>query len=268
MRIGAYSFILSGSVPQNLAHFQCAIQQAAERDVRLLAFPECSLTGYPCEEIEKPGDIDFDATANAILQLQGAAEEHHVHLVFGAVEKSGSVFYNSVYLISPGNQAEVFYRKRALWGWDRDSFQPGNDSGGVLAIEGFQIGVRICYEVRFPEYFRELYRQKTDCNIVLFCDRTELDSIERYDLIRSHLLTRAVENVTPIISVNNCASYQTAPTMAIDEDGKVAAELTRQEEGLLVFDLVHRESVSFSAEGRRANSDRLVKETESKTRVG
>lgn len=268
MRIGAYSFILSGSVPQNLAHFQCAIQQAAGQDVRLLAFPECSLTGYPCEEIEKPGDIDFDATANAILQLQGAAEEHHVHLVFGAVEKSGSVFYNSAYLISPGNQAEVFYRKRALWGWDRDSFQPGNDDGGVISIDGLRFGVRICYEVRFPEYFRELYRQKTDCSLVLFCDRTEMDSMDRYNLIKAHLLTRAVENVTPLVSVNNCAKYQTAPTMAIDEDGNVLAEQPRQEEGLLVFDLVPRESISFSAEGRRVNSNRLVGETEDKTRAG
>ncbi|MEA5048904.1 MAG: carbon-nitrogen hydrolase family protein [Eubacteriales bacterium] len=268
MRIGAYSFQLTESVSQNVERFLYAIHLAAEQNVRLLVFPECSLTGYPCEEIGKPDDIDFDMVDCAISQLQDSAKKYGIHLVFGAVEKSGNVFYNSAYSIYPGEKAEVLYRKRALWGWDRDSFQPGYDDGGVISIDGLRFGVRICYEVRFPEYFRELYRQKTDCNLVLFCDRTEMDSMDRYNLIKAHLLTRAVENVTPLVSVNNCAKYQTAPTMAIDEDGNVLAEQPRQEEGLLVFDLVHRKSISFSAEGRRVNSNRLVGETEDKTRAG
>ena len=60
-----------------------------------------------------------------------------------------------------------FYDKRALWGWDRDNFTEGQNEG-IFEIGGITIGVRICFEIRFPEYFRELYKQRTDLNVVLF----------------------------------------------------------------------------------------------------
>ncbi len=34
-------------------------------------------------------------------------------------------------------------------------------------------GVRICYEVRFPKFFRELYKKSTDLNVILFYDVAE-----------------------------------------------------------------------------------------------
>lgn len=46
------------------------------------------------------------------------------------------------------------YDKRALWGWDKDNFTPG-EGGGIIEYGDIKIGIRICFEVRFPEYFRE-----------------------------------------------------------------------------------------------------------------
>ena len=46
---------------------------------------------------------------------------------------------------------------------------------GIFEIAGISVGVRICFEVRFPEYFRELYARKTDLNVVLFYDVSDVD---------------------------------------------------------------------------------------------
>ena len=46
--------------------------------------------------------------------------------------------------------------------------------------------------MRFPEYFRELYARKTDLNVVLFYDVSDVDDTGRYDLIKGQLQTRAV----------------------------------------------------------------------------
>lgn len=64
--------------------------------------------------------------------------------------------------------------------------------------DDFKIGVRICFEVRFPEYFRELYKADTDFNVVIFYDVANKDDIERYELIKAHLKTRDVENINII----------------------------------------------------------------------
>lgn len=46
MRIGAYQFAISGDVNENYKEIEKAIYLAKHKDVQLLIFPECSLTGY------------------------------------------------------------------------------------------------------------------------------------------------------------------------------------------------------------------------------
>ena len=149
-----------------------------------------------------------------------------------------------------------WYDKRALYGWDEENFSKGKEAG-VFEIGGCTFGVRICFEVRFPEYFRELYRVQTDCNIILFYDVAETDDVNRYNLIRSHLVTRAVENVTPIFSVCATKPYQTAPTCYIDASGKVLAECERNHEAMLVWEFTKKD-LNFGEIGRKKISDQLL----------
>ena len=118
--------------------------------------------------------------------------------------------------------------------------------------------VRICFEVRYPEYFRELYRENTALNIILFYDVADSDDIERYELIKSHIRTRAVENVTYTMSVNSIRPYQTAPTGIFDKSGRTINELKRNKENLLIYDFKNIAD-DFGEKGRRSISDVLTK---------
>lgn len=112
-------------------------------------------------------------------------------------------------------------------------------------------------EVRFPEFFRELYREKAELCLVSFCDISQKENKERYELIKAHLRTRAVENVFTVLSVNDISSFQTAPTAVIDPNGSVLLEMERNKEGLLIYDYV-RSKDNFGMSGRKEISDRLV----------
>ena len=241
-----------------MIHINSAVTEAARNGVELLFLPECALTGYPKDSYTIKG-IDFQQVENTFINLEKLATESDLFIVTGTAECSEGKYYNSAVLVMPGKKTEAIYRKRALWGWDADNFSPGENDDGVLELNGFRIGVRICFEVRFPEYFRELYRKNVDCAVVMFHDTLEEDSLERYDLIKSHLKTRAVENVFPILSVNSAAKYQTAPTAAIDQNGVVVSELPRHEEALLIFELDNVTQNSFGAKGRKYISDMLIK---------
>lgn len=150
----------------------------------------------------------------------------------------------------------MIYHKRALWGYDKDNFCEGKNNG-VFVIDGIKIGIRICYEIRFPEFFRELYKEKTELNLVLFYDVSDKDDIERYELIKAHIRTRAVENVCYTLTADTIRPYQTAPTALFDRSGYVLRELTRNTEDLLVYDLSET-SLNFGELGRKSISDLLL----------
>ncbi len=255
MKIGAYQFAITNQICQNLAVMKKAILQASQRNVRLLVFPECALTGYPPRDMPSSSAVRCGERADACTALQSLTDECGMTVIVGSITGGHDGCHNSAIVFSP-RQPQQFYHKRALWGWDQDNFTPGMEDG-IFDIEGITIGVRICYEIRFPEFFRELYRARTDLNIVLFYDVSDRDDMDRYELITSHIRTRAVENVTFTLSVNTISPYQTAPTALYDRSGRTLSELKRQEEMLLVYDLEKTPS-DFGERGREQISDRLL----------
>ena len=225
VRIGAYQFAVSGSIDDNFHRIQEAILQAACENVRLLVFPECALTGYPPHDIEKPSFVEFDRLNNMYAHLQEVVNDKQIYVIVGSIIKDKDVYFNSALLFSPHQKMQAYY-KRALWGWDKENFSVGQKNG-IFNVDGWNIGVRICFEVRFPEFFRELYKENTDLNVILFYDTSSEENLDRYRLIKSHIITRAVESVTYTLTVNTCSSYQTAPTMLSDRSGCVLSELER-----------------------------------------
>ena len=256
MRLAAYQFGVTGDIRHNMEIISKAVHMAAGQNVELLIFPECAISGYPSRDIEKSSDLDPNAICNAITQIQALSDRFGIHIIIGT-SFFDEHYYNRAYFFSP-NQSAAWYGKRALYGWDEQNFVASIENG-IFQIGEFTIGVRICFEIRFPEYFRELYKAHTDLNIVLFYDVSDVDDTDRYHLIRSHLLTRAVENVTPFLSVNAISPFQTAPTCFIDASGKVLAETTRNQEGILIFDY-EKTAPNFGELGRIKYSDLLLEE--------
>ena len=68
---------------------------------------------------------------------------------------------------------------------------------------------------------------------------------------------RAVENVTPFLSVNATAPFQTAPTCFVDASGKVPAECARNKEELLIYNFEVK-APDFGEKGRIRYSDLLT----------
>lgn len=165
MRIGAYQFAVGSNITDNF-HAVCrGVEEAVRQNIRLLVFPECALTGYPPRDIKSAADVNFEELNVAYQEIKKMSEKYDMYILVGTITKEQNKYYNSARLISPGKTTEN-YHKRALWGWDKDNFTIGNKEG-IFAIDGIKIGVRICFEVRYPEYFRELYRENTVLNLSL-----------------------------------------------------------------------------------------------------
>lgn len=252
MRTGAYQFAVTGNVEDNFLKIKKAIKQAGEQNVELLVFSECALTGYPPRDFSDIAKVVFDRLNILYDEIQKLSDAYNMCILIGTISKCSKSFYNSALIFMPNKKIQI-YNKRALWGWDRDNFTAGNDRG-IVEFKDWKIGVRICYEIRFPEFFRELYKEHTDINIVLFNDVSDTDNMVRYDMIKAHIMTRAVENVTYTLTANTIFPFQTAPTILFDRSGRVLQEVKRNEEGLLVYDIIKQE-LDFGELGRKEISD-------------
>lgn len=227
---------------------------AKENLVELVIFPECALTVYPPKDIPDSTCIDFKIVDDICHKLQMLSDEKEISFIVGTIYRDEKI-YNRAILSQPYKNCQ-FYDKRALWGWDRDNFTEGQNEG-IFEIGDITIGVRICFEIRFPEYFRELYKRRTDLNVVLFYDVSDVDDHERYNMIKGHLQTRAVENVNTVISVDSIKPFQTAPTAVIGKSGEIIKECDRNKTELLIYDF-EKSDDDFGEQGRREISDSLV----------
>ena len=259
MRIGAYQFTVTGNAEENFAHIHVAIKKANQAKVKLLVFPECAVTGYPPYSMRAAADVDGAVVSSVHQRIRALSIKYGINLIVGTITKKDGKSYNTAMMFSPDGKV-VCYGKRALWGWDRDNFTAGNESG-ILEIDSWRIGVRLCYEVRFPEYFRELYREETDLNVILFFDSSSQENPERYRMIQAHIQTRAVENVCFTLAENAANACQTAPTAFFDRSGKMLCHLKPESEAMLVYDM-DQAPLDFGESGRKEISDFLLKQVE------
>jgi omega-amidase len=256
MKVGVFQFRGSDSISDNHESIKRAISKASQNKVRLLVFQECATCGYPPVETPSIEKINFEVLNSYSQEIKQLAHKYNMYIALGTIRELNSKHYNSIQLIAPNGELLGNYDKRALWGWDLDNFKQGQTLG-IYQIDDIKVGFRICFEVRFPEYFRELFKENVELCFVSFCDVSNEDSIERYDMIKAHLITRAVENVMTVISVNSTSHYQTAPTAVIDINGNIVSEAPRNQEYLIVYEY-KAPVMGFAQKGRLRYSLELL----------
>ena len=254
MRLAAYQFDVTGDVKKNTEKIKNAVLKAVENKADFIAFPECAISGYPPTDLPTSKDFDFEALPAVLKELQELSDAHKITILVGSIAFD-ETYVNRAFLIAPKRDIR-HYDKRALYGYDSDNFARGNNDG-IFEINGLKVGVRICFEARFPEYFRELYKAKTDLNVVIFYAVSDTDETDKYNVLRSHLISRAAENVTPVFAVDAITPFQSAPTCFINASGKVLNELDRNKEELLFYDF-EKSELNFGEIGRKRESDHLL----------
>jgi omega-amidase len=256
LTVGAFQFAACSDVSANLAAIERAMKRARDRGVRLLLTQECSLCGYPPQERDAAASVDQNAQLEALERIESLARQCGLFVVVGLITARGPSFLNSVCLVRPDGAREPFYHKRALWGWDAQSYVPG-EAGGMYEVDGIRVGTRICYEARFPEYFREFFREQVDLALVSLATVGDASDSAKADVYRAHLVSRASENAMWVLSANSTSQAQLARSCLIDPDGNVTAECSADEEDLLVG-VVTLAEPGFSAKGRIALSRALT----------
>jgi predicted amidohydrolase len=145
-----------GDKPANLARIRAFVEKAARRNVELIAFPECSITGYwflrhlSREDFAALAEPVFDGpSSQALLAL---AREFHIAIGAGLIEAGpDGKFYKAYVVAMPDGTA---HRHRKLHAFVSPFLTSGDEYTVFDTPQGWRVGVLICYDCNIIENAR------------------------------------------------------------------------------------------------------------------
>ena len=187
-------------VAANLQGLERAAIQAAASGAALLVCPEMSLTGYNigAEAVQRLAESSDGAMAQAVAAI---AQRAGTAIVYGYPERAadGAVF-NAAQCIDASGQRLANHRKTHLFGeLDRSMFSAASELSPLFELNGWRLGLLICYEVEFPENVRRLALAGAELIAVPTANMREFDFVAL-----SLVPTRAYENQCYVAYANHC----------------------------------------------------------------
>ncbi len=128
--------------------------------------------------------------------IQNLAEEHSSYVIGTGLEKAGSLYFNTLVMVSPEGKTIGTYRKIHPFQSERDVFAGGN-TATLFEIKGVNVGVEICYDVRFPEVSRRLALEGAE--VILMPAAFPDPRSAHWDNL---VMARAIENQLFVAAVN------------------------------------------------------------------
>lgn len=139
------------------------LDDPAARQCSLLVCPELFLSGYFVDDkLHERAETPSGSFAREACRL---AREHRCAIVYGYPERDGDHVYNAALCAGPDGRVAANHRKNLLPGdYEQHYFQPGWQPT-TLALQGWKIGMLVCYEAEFPEPARHYAR--AGCDLVV-----------------------------------------------------------------------------------------------------
>ena len=157
-------------VTANLAAVRHWVAAAAERGARLVVLPEnFAFFGPEARRAEIAERLE-DGVAPICSALRETCARHNLYLVAGGMpEQSGDPLrpYNTAAVFDPSGTLVGRYRKAHLFDVTlpngRELCESRTTTPGqraiVVDVDGFRVGLSVCYDLRFPLLYAELRRQ-------------------------------------------------------------------------------------------------------------
>lgn len=201
-----------------------------QEPVDLLIFPEMTLTGFTMQSAEFAEDLDGDT----VQYFSALARDKNCHILFGMIEKSVDKNFNTLVHLDQQGKIAVTYRKMHPYSYCGEDIHYGRgEQRKITTIKGLKAGLSICFDLRFPEFYR--YYGKEKVHLIVDVANWPDPRIEHW---RTLLKARAIENQCYVIGVNRVGDDPTLHyngfSSAFDPMGKALAEVENEEKLIVV----------------------------------
>ena len=244
--VAAIQMVSTDTVGKNLELTGKLIEEAAAKKAKLITLPEnFPLMGKHDEDRLAITETFNDGPLQLFLSEQ--SKRYKVWLLGGTIplvsDNPEKVFATSL-LFNPNGECIARYDKIHLFDvvLDKDdgesyreskTFKPGNDIV-VAQTEIGNIGLSVCYDLRFPEMYRKMHNK----NVQIITAPSAFTATTGKAHWKTLLKTRAIENLCYLIASNQGGVHANGRetwghSMIVDPWGEILAEV-KEETGIAI----------------------------------
>ncbi len=241
LRIATAQFPVSANINRNLAYIIDLAKQAKSQRADIAHFSETCLGGYAGAEFKTWDGYDWKTLIAAEAELAQLAKDLRLGLIYGTNHRtSGSDIRNALVYISDKGQRVGRYDKRFCTGGDLQYYKSGQRFV-TFAVNGFQCGLLICYDVRFPELYRAYKKRQVQVIFQSFYNARAQGANIHTKIMRQSMQVRAATNYFYLSGNNSSGHYQSWPSVFITPDGVIQSQCPQHRTALMVNEISSRD---------------------------
>jgi predicted amidohydrolase len=242
LRVAAVQMSSQDDLAVNLARAAELIGRAAAEGTKMVLLPENFAYMGPEDGKRAVAEPVEDVPAGPILAaIADAARRAGVHVIAGGMpEKSADAArpFNTCAVIAPSGNVIARYRKVHLFDVEVGDGQrycesaatTAGDSTLTVAVDGFSIGLSVCYDLRFPELYRKLVAAGAEVIVVPAAFTLATGKDHWHVLLRA----RAIESQAYVVAAAQWGAHPRGrrtygKSLVVDPWGEVVAQCSEGE---------------------------------------
>lgn len=274
LKIATSQFPVSSDIAANAVWIKRHMFQAKTQNADLVHFPECALSGYAGVDFKSLDELDWPQLQTQTQTILDLADELDLYVLLGSTHQlsDDNKPHNSLYLIGPGGEIIDRYDKRFCTDGDLKYYTPG-DHFVEFNIKDVHCGLLICYDVRFPELYRQYSKKGVQ---VLF--QSFYNARQKPGGIHPKIMPVTAQGHAGVnyffMSLSNSSAPNSWPCHFITPDGLIESKLPANTPGLLISEIdISKEYYDASKPHRadaingKLNSGETVQDERSKNRT-
>ena len=192
------------SVPENLDKVRTFTREAAEAGARFIVFPEATMSAFG-PGLRAMAEEHADSWRAA---LKGLAAEAGITVIIGEFGAAADKVINllAVYTPDGGRRDYAKIHLYDAFGFkESDTVEPGEEPV-VISIDGEDVGLALCYDIRFPKLFAELSRRGARLAVVAAAWGAGPGKVEQWEILAraraldSNMFVAALGQADPEVS--------------------------------------------------------------------
>ncbi|MHC4130712.1 MAG: carbon-nitrogen hydrolase family protein [Planctomycetota bacterium] len=275
LKIATCQFAVGPSIKRNSKWICEFLQKAKKTKADIVHFSECALSGYVGTDFPNFEGYDWQLLKEKTEKIISLAKKLQMWIVLGSTHQltEPNKPHNSLYLISPNGKIIDRYDKRFCTPGDLRRLTAGNHFVN-FTVNGVKCSLLICFDLRFPEIYRKLYKQGVNVILQSFYNARQKGPSVHTHIMRQTMQCRAATNGFWASCANSSGFYSPYPSFFVQPDGKIVKQLKQNRAGIMIntVDLnrkLYDPMKNFretAIKGKLDNSSSAIKDSRSKNK--